>query len=73
MFDKRHLARINDRTQEGGTRALKENETLIMALNEIAVYLGYGFFFHLANFDTLKISLNKNSTDLESRKPPPPE
>lgn len=36
-----------DKYPEQTTRPMSKHEILVMALNEIAVHYGYGFFFHL--------------------------
>lgn len=38
---------VTDQKSDGNTRALPKNEIIAMALNEIAVRYGRGFFFHL--------------------------
>lgn len=62
---------VDDRDSNGHRRSLPGNETLAMALNEIAVKGRSGFFFHLPSREALKKS---DSNDLlpVSRAPPMP-
>lgn len=46
--------RVTDKIKSGGERKLPDNEMLVMALNEVAVSRGSGFFFHIRNRDCWK-------------------
>lgn len=45
---------VTDKLGGGSHRKLPENESAVMALNELAVQRGRGFFFHFRNRDSSK-------------------
>lgn len=50
---------VSDRNNRGVKRILPQNEVTVMALNEIAVYAGRGFFQHLPSRDVWKTPANE--------------
>lgn len=50
---------VEDRDSNGHKRSIPANETLAMALNEIAAQRRHGFFFHLPSREALKKSDNE--------------
>ncbi|KAH0175063.1 hypothetical protein KCU67_g446, partial [Aureobasidium melanogenum] len=70
---KKHISSpISDKVAVGKQRDLPENELVVMALNEIAVQRGRGFFLHFRNRDTLKKTSGgaKSKTDDGQSCPP---
>lgn len=53
-YEEQAKFRVVDKLKTGGERNLPSNEILVMALNEIAVLRGHGFFLHLRNRDCWK-------------------
>jgi hypothetical protein len=53
-------------------RPLPSHEKAAMGMNEIAAEKRQGFFFHVPNFDALKLTQNARSVDPPNRFPPPP-